>query len=626
VGYDPQSASTPSYKFDVKGVARFTGALTADAGVSLSGTASNITLGSNYLSGDGDDEGIYVDGDGSVGVGTDSPSFALDVNGTARITGDVDLTSANIYYGVTSGTPSKLNINVHTNTGTYSGINIGNLNTATTTNSTVVGGRNTISDAGHIIYGHGNTISQLSSVFGDTNTVTADAGPGHIIMGKGNYSDSYSANKNTSLIYGSRNDTNTYYGNGLFGTGLKYYANRQLAFGTNASNVNFALSEVFFGNGVRNENTTANSNSGNGPDVSINVSQANNSADKNGGNLTLKGGQGTGSGTSGDVIIATHSTTTSGSTYQTSSDRFIVKGTTGNVGIGTTSPNEALEVTGTIRASNLTGGATNLTTDANGNIIRDPSDIKLKKNINTLEGSLDRVLALRGVSYDWKDTDRFGTQTEIGFIAQEVELIVPEVVRDGGEYMSINTRNLIAIAVGGIQELYEIVIGFGERFETDELCVEGVCINGEQLSKILEESGYSDSKTSNNDKEEQDDSEGSSSDQDEKQPKNQEPDSAEDSEVAGEEEEDENSSENIDDGNEESEGVVSQAEGEGSALGSTEEVEGKEQVGDEEEIKNTASEESAPTKPEEKKEESTPETEEENNEESENEGGTELTP
>ena len=298
----------------------------------------------------------------------------------------------------------------------------------------------------------------------------------------------------------------------------------------------------------------------------------------------------------------------------------------GNLGVGTTSPNEALEVTGTIRASNLTGGATNLTTDANGNIIRDPSDIKLKKNINTLEGSLDRVLALRGVSYDWKDTDRFGTQTEIGFIAQEVELIVPEVVRDGGEYMSINTRNLIAIAVGGIQELYEIVIGFGERFETDELCVEGVCINGEQLSKILEESGYSDSKTSNNDKEEQDDSEGSSSDQDEKQPKNQEPDSAEDSEVAGEEEEDENSSENIDDGNEESEGVVSQAEGEGSALGSTEEVEGKEQVGDEEEIKNTASEESAPTKPEEKKEESTPETEEENNEESENEGGTELTP
>ena len=290
----------------------------------------------------------------------------------------------------------------------------------------------------------------------------------------------------------------------------------------------------------------------------------------------------------------------------------------GNVGIGTTNPLEKLHVDGTIRASNLTGGATNLTTDANGNIIRDPSDIKLKKNINTLERSLDKVLALRGVSYNWKDTERFGTQTEIGFIAQEVELIVPEVVRSGGEYKSINTRNLIAIAVGGIQELYEIVIGFGERVETDELCVEGVCINGEQLSKILEESGYSDGKISNNDRENQDKSGGSISDQDEKNPKNQEPTNAEDSEVAGEEGKDENSSENIDDGNEESEGIVSQAEGEGLSSESTEEEEGEEHLGGEEETKDTASEE--------KKEESTPETEEENNDESENEEGTELTP
>ncbi len=148
--------------------------------------------------------------------------------------------------------------------------------------------------------------------------------------------------------------------------------------------------------------------------------------------------------------------------------------------------------------------------------------LSLRKTINTLERSLDKVLALRGVSYDWKDTERFGTQTEIGFIAQEVELIVPEVVRSGGEYKSINTRNLIAIAVGGIQELYEIVMGMKEeivsemgrfgKVETDEvdagkvkadkLCIEGICINGEQLKELLQDSGYSEDEVSDNDEEE----------------------------------------------------------------------------------------------------------------------------
>ena len=46
----------------------------------------------------------------------------------------------------------------------------------------------------------------------------------------------------------------------------------------------------------------------------------------------------------------------------------------GNVAIGHISPNQKLDVVGTIQASNLTGGATTLSTDANGNIIRTPSD------------------------------------------------------------------------------------------------------------------------------------------------------------------------------------------------------------------------------------------------------------
>ncbi|MEK9131954.1 MAG: immunoglobulin-like domain-containing protein, partial [Patescibacteria group bacterium] len=47
----------------------------------FTGSAANIALGSNYLSGDGGDEGIFVGSTGRIGIGTASPSFPLDVHG-----------------------------------------------------------------------------------------------------------------------------------------------------------------------------------------------------------------------------------------------------------------------------------------------------------------------------------------------------------------------------------------------------------------------------------------------------------------------------------------------------------------------------------------------------------------
>ena len=114
-------------------------------------------------------------------------------------------------------------------------------------------------------------------------------------------------------------------------------------------------------------------------------------------------------------------------------------------------------------STNLLGGATNLTTDVNGNIIRDPSDERLKKNIVEIEDALDLVLQLRGVRYEWKDADRFGEQIEIGFIAQEVDGVLPEVVSKGGEYWSLNTKNMVAVVVEAVQELWQTVSGHEDR-------------------------------------------------------------------------------------------------------------------------------------------------------------------
>ena len=51
--------------------------------LSLSGTAANIALGSNWLSGDGGDEGVFIDGAGNVGIGTETPHYSLDIASTS---------------------------------------------------------------------------------------------------------------------------------------------------------------------------------------------------------------------------------------------------------------------------------------------------------------------------------------------------------------------------------------------------------------------------------------------------------------------------------------------------------------------------------------------------------------
>jgi hypothetical protein len=81
-----------------------TGTIDAEAGdfsstLTLSGTAANIALGSNWLSGDGDDEGVFVDGSGNVGVGTTTPTSQLSVWGNQPWGATIDIDSRNVTGG-----------------------------------------------------------------------------------------------------------------------------------------------------------------------------------------------------------------------------------------------------------------------------------------------------------------------------------------------------------------------------------------------------------------------------------------------------------------------------------------------------------------------------------------------
>jgi len=87
-----------------------------------------------------------------------------------------------------------------------------------------------------------------------------------------------------------------------------------------------------------------------------------------------------------------------------------------------------------------------------------PSDISLKTNIKPLEGALEKITKLQGVSFTWKeDTETnqmTGIKDDIGFIAQEVQEVLPYLVRknDNG-LLSLRDKGITALLVEAVKEL-----------------------------------------------------------------------------------------------------------------------------------------------------------------------------
>ena len=115
---------------------------------------------------------------------------------------------------------------------------------------------------------------------------------------------------------------------------------------------------------------------------------------------------------------------------------------------------------GEINISSTAGGSVNIfgngnanfSGDVNANAFNQNSDARLKKNIVTLQGGLATINKLRGVSYNWKDESK--PEAKIGFIAQEVEKILPELVvtkKDG--FKAVNYAEVTAVLVEAVKEL-----------------------------------------------------------------------------------------------------------------------------------------------------------------------------
>lgn len=102
------------------------------------------------------------------------------------------------------------------------------------------------------------------------------------------------------------------------------------------------------------------------------------------------------------------------------------------------------------------GGTTGASLDNDGDLIRTPSDGRLKEDVHELTRNLDAVLQMRPVRFHWKDKGSFGARWDIGFIAQEMISSVPEAVsKNPDDTYSLDYQKLIAVVVGAIQELFD---------------------------------------------------------------------------------------------------------------------------------------------------------------------------
>ena len=155
----------------------------------------------------------------------------------------------------------------------------------------------------------------------------------------------------------------------------------------------------------------------------------------------------------------------------------------GNVGIGNASPAVKLDVTGDIRGTGT---------------VASWSDVRVKKNIEIIPDSLNKVLRLRGVEFDWRNDEypekKFKQGHDIGVVAQEVEKVFPEAVEtskvDG--FKSVAYSKLVAPLIEAVKELYYKVTGVErqvaslEEKKADRTEVEALKAENAELKSRLE--------------------------------------------------------------------------------------------------------------------------------------------
>ena len=385
-------------------------------------------------------------------------------DGTSSIDGDTDFLwdSASNLFGISGQAEIGLNV---TADGTFSAVVGGDRNIASGNFSFVGGGvQNTAGDEFTFV-GGGDRNKILNSQFsaivgGQTNTIDVPGLKSSFIGG--GFSNIVTGNQ-SAVVGGSENSISGLSSDSFIGGGDSNTLNSGFsAIVGGATNQNFG-NFSFIGGGVANttSDVTGSGIVGGGLNIAggvfsfIGGGQENTTASSNafvaGGKLNEANGENSFAG--GFRAKALQKSTfvwadsTAADFSSSAQDTFIIRAD-GGVFIGHTTSINGDEF-------ELSGGAFKT---LGGNKWNVPSDRRLKKNIAGIENSLEKLLALRGRTFEWRKSKKFGSPgVKMGFIAQEIEKVFPQWITSKkgrlSKYKFYNPVGIEALIVEALREL-----------------------------------------------------------------------------------------------------------------------------------------------------------------------------
>ena len=131
--------------------------------------------------------------------------------------------------------------------------------------------------------------------------------------------------------------------------------------------------------------------------------------------------------------------------------------------------------------------------DVNGDIlaiqVHSSSDERFKKNINTVDNAISMVQELRGVTYDFRTEEfadkNFPKYNQLGFIAQEVEAVIPQVVRTDSEgYKAVDYAKITALLTQAIKEQQDIIDAQQTKIESQK---ESITFQANRIDQLAEQ-------------------------------------------------------------------------------------------------------------------------------------------
>lgn len=387
----------------------------------VNNVAYSVQIGSRDTDGDG---AITILNGGNVGIATISPASDLDVNGTIRADHYRDNAGGNLLNNGTGISVAEQADGSWTITNTASGITgsgtdnyLARWNGTSALQSSAV----YVTDGGNVGIGTATPSYPLHVIGSEislagSNTIAASTGGSYVAIGGGiNISGGGTSAWHTKIGIGYNADVTT----SAFGMALGYTVSTSQSY-SNVLGINSSITGSGSGSHVIGNASTCSASNGYsfGSDNVVTASGA------------MAIGRQVTNDVSNSVEIGASSTGTG-----------IVVNSSNNVGIGTTSPTYKLHVVGRFKSDGIT----------------ETSDARFKNNIQPIDDALNKVLAMRGVTYEW-NKEGMESGTQIGLIAQEVEKVLPEVVDTDQEgYKSLQYSVMVALLIEAMKDQQQTI-------------------------------------------------------------------------------------------------------------------------------------------------------------------------